>query len=916
MSQSALDRYAEHFERLLGMDKAQRASALANMELDPASRTTLERMLANDASDEDPLADAIARSVDRLAQPRDDRLGQWRLAREIGSGGMGTVFLAERVEGNFTQQAAIKLLRGFPTEEGKRRLRRERQILAELDHPHIARLLDGGESADGQPWLAIEYVDGQPLLDFIAFRAPPLKVRLELFLSMLEAVEHAHQRLIIHRDIKPANVLVTRDGVVKLVDFGIARLLELDPERQGDSSTQVFSRGYASPEQRAGGAITTASDVYSLGILLEEILSGRRADASISERVPALVVDSELAGIIAKASADVPAARYSGIADLRDDVLRYVQGRPVRAAAMTRRYRLRKFIGRHRFGTAMLIIAVLLSSGFVWRLAYERQRALTAEAQALSAAQRAERDARRAQSSLAFLKDAFAAAAPENSLSKQVSVRELLESARVKLDERSVADQELRQSMQRMLGELYGKLGEANIGSQLLASGLDGVQPRDASEARALAAELDQYGNLLGIQGRVAEALDAANQGSTWREQFAPEDAVERIHSLHSLAVANHRNGDNRSALAMLREAEKKIAANDISQVDLIVNGAAIQSSLLAIERECQPAVDAADRGLLALQAASTNSPERIPLLRAKASALSACGFYVDAEKVLREAIALQETVVSSSGSLMMVLTNDLALILNDLGRYAEAAAMLQRSDSIMSETGLGGIDQIYSWTNFAGVLENAGDYAGALTLNARAMNELDELHIPADHILRRSVERSGARTNSLAGHHDEARATLLRLRARSEELDGKESGEYAMLTWQLAGVANRMRRPDIGIPLVDESEQLWRKLVPATHPIFAHILRGRSRFAASQNDFVAARRYQMEAVAALESEESSAVDLAIARSELANLRWAAKRPAEARSLLQMALPILRGSLLKTERSRIEAEQLASKLSM
>jgi len=389
-----LDRLAPLFERLRVLPRDARDAELAALPIDDAQRAHLKRLLDADAADGDPLADAISGSAQRLARPREERLGAWRLVREIGAGGMGTVFLAERADGQFAQAVAIKVLRGFPTEEAKRRLRQERQILADLDHPNIARLIDGGETAEGQPWLAIEYVDGMPLTAWIAERALSRNERLALIDAMLDAVAHAHRHLIVHRDIKPGNAIVTRDGTVKLLDFGIARLVETGEDSR-ETSTRVFSLGYASPEQIEGRAITTASDIYSLGVLLREMLTGRRdaTDETRAPVVPPLILDADLAGIIAKATETDPQRRYTGAAEFRDDLVRYREGRPVRASRWTRAYRLRKFVGRHRvaFGFALTALIVLL--GFVWRLERERTRAVRAEASAQQALASSERDA-------------------------------------------------------------------------------------------------------------------------------------------------------------------------------------------------------------------------------------------------------------------------------------------------------------------------------------------------------------------------------------------------------------------------------------------------------------------------------------------------------------------------------------------
>lgn len=907
MSTSPLAGLEAHFEYLRSLPAALWSEEIELLELDASARRRLERMLVADAAEDDPLARAISASAARLHEHAGERLGPYRLLREIGAGGMGTVFLAERDDGNFTRQVAIKLLRGFPTTEDARRLRQERQILAGLDHPNIARLLDGGETAQGQPWLAIELVEGQPLLEYVASHAPALRDRLALFETMLDAVAHAHRHLVVHRDIKPANVLVTPDGTVKLLDFGVARLLE-SSDGANDTSTRVFSRGYASPEQEQGGAITTASDIYSLGILLREMLTGQRQPNERRETsVTALALDADLHGILTRATEIEPQRRYAGTAELRADLRRYREGQPVRAARWTRAYRLRKFIGRHRLGFVTTLIAVAVLAAFVWRLDRERNRALLAEATTQQALRAAERDSARAHASLEFLSDAFSAAAPEHALSRQVSVRKLLDVARAKLDTRK--DPTLVQGMLRLLATLYAELGEGTIALELMQQGLAGVVPADREEALRLAENYDELSNLLGISDDGPGSLAAAQQAAGLRSKFAPDDPIERVRTLQSLAIGHHRNGDNDTAIALLREATEMAEALPIADY---LEPTQTLAALLAIENHGEEALEIAERGMARLDTElPAESPERLTMMRAKASALTACGRAVDAESILRSAIALQDRMVASGGSRMMALTNDLAIVLNDLGRYREAAATLDAADQFMVETGLGGSDLVISLANRASILENAGDYATALALFAQARESLDQRGIGVDDGLRRQTDRAEARTLGLSGQHSLAMRQLTDLRERAARLDGKDSGEYAMLTWQLTALARSMREPRVGLPLLAESEQLWHALVPDTHPVFLHARRVRASFALQAGDMTTAEHELHAAVDGFEKADPSGVNLAIARSELAAVRVLQGRLEEARALLGPALPVLRNALLPAEVNRAAAEQTA-----
>jgi serine/threonine protein kinase/tetratricopeptide (TPR) repeat protein len=910
---ASLDRYAEYFDALRELPRERRDEALAALALSADERATLQRLLDADDAPDDPLANALHVAAAHFST-QVDRLGAYRLLRELGAGGMGTVFLAERVEGGFSQAVAIKLLRGFPTRDGLRRLRQERQILANLDHPNIARLLDGGERADGQPWLALEYVDGLPLLDYAAQHAPTSRARLALFDAMLDAVEHAHQRLVIHRDLKPANVLVASDGKVKLLDFGIARLVESGDESSRETSTRVFSQGYASPEQKRGGAITTASDIYSLGVLLGELVHGRD-DAAREIRLAAVPVDADLAGILAKATDENPARRYASAGEFRDDLRRRAEGRPVRAARLTRTYRLRKFAARHRVGVGIGIAAAIALAFFIWRLDLARERALAAEAVAQQARDASERDASSARAALDFLTDAFKAASPDNAMSRQISVRDLLDAARRTLDAQH-ADATVTRTMQRLLAHLYGSLGEAPTAIDLMRHGLDGVEADDRSSALRLAADHDELSHLFGESNDGVAALAEAALASALRERFAPDDALEHIRSLHTLALAHHRNGDDAKAIPLLRDAFKRSTAT-ATPLDVETDVAQTLAALLATDGDCDEAQDVVARGLARIDAERpADAPERVPMLRAKASALNGCGHAAEAEVLLRQAIALHERVIGSGGAGMMELTNELALALNNLGRYREAAAMLQKSDRAMLGSGFGGLDAAISLGNYAGVLENAGDYPAALALYRKSFAVYDSEHIDADHQERRRMLRSEARTLALAGEHERALAQLTELRTRAARIDGTDSVEYAMVTWQLALVARRMQRAADGLALIGEAEKLWASLVPPTHPIFANAHRYRAALALMQDDQAGAERELAAALAAFEANDAPAIDLAIAHSELADLRLRQGRRKEASALLVQALPTLRDALLPAEVNRAAAERIAAQLGL
>jgi TolB-like protein/Flp pilus assembly protein TadD len=324
-----------------------------------------------------------------LLEPRGlragDRLGAYEILEEIGHGGMGTVYLGRRADEAFQKKVAIKVVRGgMDTEAVLRRFRTERQILASLEHPHIARLLDGGATAEGRPYFVMERIEGSPLPEWCAGKGLGVRERPRIFLEVCAAAEYAHRNHVVHRDIKPANILVTADGTAKLLDFGIAKLIL--PERFGaapeETGTlfQLLTPDYASPEQVRGEAVTPASDVYALGVVLYELLTGRRpydAGSSPAEMVRVVCeaepprpsqnatrpLAKELTGdldtIVLKALRKEPPRRYASAGGIAEDIQRFLDGRPVLARPDTVGYRARRFARRHWAGSAAAAIAAI-----------------------------------------------------------------------------------------------------------------------------------------------------------------------------------------------------------------------------------------------------------------------------------------------------------------------------------------------------------------------------------------------------------------------------------------------------------------------------------------------------------------------------------------------------------------------------
>jgi len=414
--------------------------------------------------------DSIDTSVATSASLIGRHLGPYRIIREIGRGGMGAVYEAVRDDSQFEQRVAIKTLRmGNDSESVVNRFRQERRILAALQHPNIAALYDGAITDDGLPYFVLEFVDGTPIDTYCDERNLDVRKRIELFLQVVAAVQYAHQQLVVHRDIKPGNIFVTQDGVVKLLDFGIAKVLDTEVSELTADLLAPLTINYASPEQVKGGAITTASDVYSLGVVLYRLLAGANPlelqDLPLDRAVATLctvdpppasgvvttgktgnVLRGDLDAILLTALRKEPARRYSTAKEFGDDLTRYLNGRPVLAVPDTLGYRLGKFARRQKAMLAATAVAVIaITAGGVSTLWQSRLARIEAD---------------RAQSVSSFLQTVIGAGdlsgtANSPRLGPAASVSELLDSAAARLPNEFRDDPKSRAEIHLALGRAF-----------------------------------------------------------------------------------------------------------------------------------------------------------------------------------------------------------------------------------------------------------------------------------------------------------------------------------------------------------------------------------------------------------------------------------------------------------------------------
>ncbi|MBD3298756.1 MAG: protein kinase, partial [candidate division Zixibacteria bacterium] len=512
-------RVQELFDAVIDLPADERAAFLERKCAgDDELRAEVESLLDADASDHAILdghaADMIG--VEEAPSREGTAVGPYRLVEEIGAGGMGTVYLAERADGQFRQKVALKVIRrGMDTEQILQRFAGERQILARLQHPNIARLFDGGMTDDGVPYFTMEYIDGEPIDLYCDKRRLSIDDRLQLFLTVCDAVDYAHHNLVVHRDLKPGNMLIAVDGTVKLLDFGIAKVIgRVEDATQLESITRTGARvmtpGYASPEQIRGDTVTTSTDVYSLGVVLYKLLTGLRPYAMTGDnpleaeravlltdpnRPSAAVIappeftgadDTEvstarladargttperlrkrLAGdldnISLMALRKEPDRRYASAGHLRDEIRRHLNGLPVEARPDTIGYRVSKFAKRYRgaviTGAAVLVMLVGVVTYYTIRLANERDRARAS--------------AERAETASRFLRGMFELPST-GTIGGRVTVRELLENGAARIETEFAGQPDMQANMYAVLGDLSVKVGMFESALDLLARSIE-----------------------------------------------------------------------------------------------------------------------------------------------------------------------------------------------------------------------------------------------------------------------------------------------------------------------------------------------------------------------------------------------------------------------------------------------------------
>jgi serine/threonine protein kinase len=701
-------RIEELFEQAAALPPAARTAFLTEIgDTDRALRLELESLLAvedggcaldverfivdarssGDVSGHGGPADSREETIDRRIGTC---LGSWRLVGVLGRGGMGTVYRVERADGLYHQQAALKLARSSPLDSlGMERFRTERQVLARLRHPNIAGLLDGGFAPDGTPYLVMELVDGVPITTWCETARLTIEARLRLVRVVCDAVQHAHRALVVHRDLKPANIFVTNSGEVKLLDFGIAKLLDPTAWNLEQPATvagmRLLTPEYAAPEQRHDGDITAATDVYTLGVVLYELLAGvrpgtppappsevlraRRADTATARRVR-----GDLDRIVLTALREEPERRYVSAGQLGEEIGRFLEGRPVLAQPDTATYRLRTFVRRHRVGVAAAA-ALVCSLTVFGAVATIQARALAAQGRVA----REERD--KAEQIVRLLVELFESTNPS-----------------------------IRPDGDRItIGEFLGG-AEARALAQL-------------QSAPVVRAKMQQvFGLIKHTRGNFAAAGAALDEALVAERRLLGPDHPDALESLHALGEVRREAGDDERATALLRESldrhrrvygpEHEKTARALFALAPLVDrddrpkAGALLEEALAIRRRVLPPGDPAIAGniaslgeyhrrigkfdraralyqealALARDSGDAHSTRFVGLMNDYGSFLGETGDHAEAERMQREALALGRELLGNRSIPVANLLNNLGVTLSLLGRRRDAEATFREA--------------------------------------------------------------------------------------------------------------------------------------------------------------------------------------------------------------------------------------------
>ena len=798
----------------------------------------------------------------------------YRILRFVGAGGMASVFEAMRELPGGAQTVALKLLRiNVHDPDERRRFLREQYILARLQHPHIAQLLDAGFTPTGTPFLSLEFVVGDNLIVHCERHGLGTRDRLALFIDVCAAVEHAHRNLIVHRDLKPGNVLVSADGCVKLVDFGIAKLLTGEGDETRTEARRL-TRVYAAPEQFTGGVVTTAIDVYALGVLLAELLGGGRPRRTHEHGIDAREVDrgtadahvfdhaalrrklgADLHAIVREATQSDPVRRYTTVAALREDIELHLESKPLRAHANTFAYRTRTFVKRHALAvTTGTACAVILAAAAIVSL-HEAKLAQRAAGNAQRQAMIAEAQAQRADAVKSFLEGLFDSASP--GLKSSQTAEELLARGHERADRDFAMQPALRVEILALIGDLERRSGRPDLAQQPLeeAAKLAKTQfgPTDRRTLHVeylIAKEADELGHVHDATARLQRAVDAFGAGPD-------HGSPEQVQAFAWLAGLDERSGESAKAIDLGDKA-------------------------LAIARATQP------KDSEALTEAVLNL----------GWILLDAGHADRAEPLLREALARQRSQFGTRHAEVADTMSFLGWALIRLGRYGESERLMREVVDIDASVYTHPHPHLARHLNdLANVLSLEGklDEANAFYLKSMAVDKALE---PAAELDAAIILENLARIRFRQGAYAEAESDMRSAIEREQNLLGKDYGDNGRSYDEasLAKVLIARGRFDEARALVDSALSEARQRHHDAHPDTAFALTVEATLMAALGNRENAAMYAKEAVATYSALADQSSDKAIrARLEFGEILLSLHRDTEAKPQLENALKAAEG---------------------
>ncbi|MEP7336646.1 MAG: serine/threonine-protein kinase [Acidobacteriota bacterium] len=874
------------------------------------------------------------------------RIGPYKTLRELGQGGMGTVFLARRDDDQFKKRVAIKLIRrGMNTDSIIRRFRHERQILASLDHPNIARLLDGGATEDGLPYLVLEYVEGQPIDEYCDRHQLSTIERLDLFRKVSGAVHYAHQNLVVHRDLKPGNILVAppadgKAGTPKLLDFGIAKIL--NPEISGQTidptltAMKLMTPGYASPEQIRGEAITTASDVYSLGVILYELLTGHRpyhvstrAPHEIARVIceveppkPSVVVTraevitgsdgsekatitpeqvsrarneppeklrrrlaGDLDNIVLMALRKEPQRRYTSVEQFSEDLRRYLDGLTVAASRDTFTYRSTKFVRRHKAGVTALATIALLIVGSVVTLAIQSARLAR------------ERD--KAEQVSEFLVNMFETADPYKARGKEITAREILDKGAQRVATELGDQPEARALLMNAMGNSFTHLGLYDQAAPLLDHALEIRRNILGNESLDTAKSLDGLGTLLIGKGDFARAEKLLREALQIRRKRLGGEHPEVAASLNNLGQALLEKGSYAAAEPLFREAlaiNRKLLGNNHTSVAVSLNnlGRALhhQENYAAAEPMYREAL-AISRRLL-----GNEHPDVINELLNLAWLFRDRSDYTTADPLNREALAISRKLFGNEHPQVASCLLELGDVQRWKEDYVMAESLYREALAINRKVLSNDNPYLAENLNSLGVLLfYQRDYAAAELVLQEALEILRKL--PDQETTRVATTLSNlGRLFYRKGDYSRAEPYLREVVSLRRKLLGNEHSATATGLNNLANVISKKRDYVTAESLYREALAIHHKLYGEENMEVANIYYALAFTFSDKRDYPAAEQNFSQAMALYRKLEwSEHADVALCLYHLGRLSLEQQNYARAEELSRQALQIQRKTL-------------------